>query len=156
MNTIKQKIKCIKLDLHLMNKMTKQITSKDNEIIKYAIKLKETKTQKKENKVFLEGKNIIQEAVAYGIVEKILCLAKEENLFSSFKGELYVISEDVAKKMSDVETPQNVFAIAKLPKNEFDSNKNILVLDGVQDPGNLGTLIRSAKAFGFENIALLP
>lgn len=136
-----------------MSNVIKTILSKDNQMIKDALKLKEAKYQKSSNQVLVEGWNIILEAEKIGLIEFVFCLEDDaDRLLESTK--VIVINEEIAKKMSDVETPQNVFAIVNLKKAEINLQENILVLDQVQDPGNLGTLIRSAAAFGFENVVI--
>ncbi|MEC7839188.1 MAG: RNA methyltransferase [Chlamydiota bacterium] len=70
--------------------------------------------------------------------------------------DIYLISESVLKKISGTKSPSGIIAEAKLPQqSNLENIKRLIVLDGVQDPGNLGTLIRTAIAFGWEGIFLL-
>jgi TrmH family RNA methyltransferase len=136
-----------------MSNVLKTILSKDNQTIKDALKLKEVKYQKQNNQVLVEGWNIVLEAIKNNLVDVVFCLEKDLKKISE-NCDIILINEEVAKKLSDVETSQNVFAILNLKKSELDLARNVLILDKVQDPGNLGTLIRSAAAFGFQNIVL--
>jgi TrmH family RNA methyltransferase len=137
-----------------MNRAIQNIVSRDNEKIKYATKLKEARFQKQEQKVLIEGWNIVQEAINSQIAMEIFCLEQDLTRLSDVTCPIYTINASITQKLSDVETSQSVFAIVKIPQNAFDAASNTLVLDGIQDPGNFGTLLRSASAFGFKNIVI--
>ena len=79
-----------------------------------------------------------------------------QKLIFSTRACVYVVSESVMKTLSDTVTPYGIVAVLKKPQNEFSMPKgNALLLDGVSDPGNMGTIIRTAAARGFEEIYLL-
>ena len=65
-----------------------------------------------------------------------------------------LVTSDIIKKLSTTTTPQNILGVAKILDKEIDFGDTILVLDGVSDPGNLGTIIRTAKAFNVSSIIL--
>ncbi len=67
---------------------------------------------------------------------------------------LEVVGDSVFNKLSETVTPQGMLAVAQMPEREFLDEGNILVLDGVQDPGNLGTILRTAEAAGIAGVAL--
>ena len=73
-------------------------------------------------------------------------------------GELTVISQEVAEYISDTKAPQGMFAIAEKPVGNAisDQASRLVLLDGVQDPGNVGTILRTAEALGFDGAALSP
>lgn len=116
--------------------------------------VKSLKKQKRENDflLFLDNAKIINDAIASGLKPKLALITK------NYKGQLfdcetYLVDESVLKSLTDVKTPQHVCVmmeytqdVVKPPKSHF------LVLDGLQDPGNVGTLIRSAKASGMESV----
>ena len=66
----------------------------------------------------------------------------------------YIVSEDMLKKISTQKNPQGVVAICSMRKEKEISHNNVLYLDGVSDPGNLGTLLRTALAFSFKDVIL--
>lgn len=67
---------------------------------------------------------------------------------------LEVVGDSVFNKLSETVTPQGILAVVDMPEREFLEEGNILVLDGVQDPGNLGTILRTAEAAGIAGVVL--
>ncbi len=122
------------------------INSHDNQRVKEVIKLHSRKHRKKTGKFIIEGKNIIEEAIEYGIDIEVYTTNSE------IDGVL--VSESVMKKMSDTETPQGLLGVASIPQNHFYEEQPVLVCESIQDPGNLGTMLRTALAFGYKNIIL--
>ena len=128
------------------------ITSLNNEHIKEILKLKEKKYRDLSNTFLIEGRHLVLEAHREKkIVELIL---EQDEVFPLDVNTLYV-SSSVMNKLSDLKTPSNVMAVVeKLDEKEI--GEKILILDNIQDPGNLGTIIRSAVAFNFDTIVLSP
>lgn len=119
------------------------ITSKDNDKIKNIQKLQTKKHRDLTNSFLIYGDHAIEEARKNGY---------ELDLYTSDvtkKGEL--ISDILMKKVSLTETPMDSLAIVK-KKEETPYSNRVLMLDNIQDPGNMGTLIRSAVGFGFTTI----
>lgn len=128
------------------------ITSLNNEHIKELIKLKEKKYRDLSNTFLIEGRHLVLEAHrGKKIVELIL---EQDELFPLDTNTLYV-SSNVMKRLSDLSTPSNVMAVVE-KLDEKPIGEKILILDNIQDPGNLGTIIRSAVAFNFDTIVLSP
>ena len=121
------------------------ITSQDNEKIKYLIKLKQSKYRKQEQKIIVEGPHLVKEAKALGLVVEAYSIEEKEGYIQ--------ISDSLMKKIADTDTVVSEIAICKMLDKKELSDK-ILILDKVQDPGNLGALMRSANAFGFKTIIL--
>lgn len=73
-------------------------------------------------------------------------------------GEFLVISREVAEYISDTKSPQGLFAVAEKPRSTGipDGARRLVILDGVQDPGNVGTILRTAEALGFDGAVLSP
>jgi len=71
-------------------------------------------------------------------------------------GRRFELSPQAFAAVADTETPQGLMAIAAVPQHEPGYGPRVLVLDGVQDPGNVGTLVRSAEAFGFGEVVIGP
>ncbi|AOG60682.1 RNA methyltransferase, TrmH family [Spiroplasma helicoides] len=129
--------------------MIEKITSVKNSLILKALEYKTKKSQLEDKKYLIEGLNIVNEAIKNNVVDKIFVTKKFVNTFQNI--DVIEISDNVAQKLSDLKNSQEVFAICNIVKKDF-LDSNVLILDDVQDPGNLGTLIRSAFAFGFNNI----
>ena len=126
------------------------ITSLENDKIKELIKLKQRKYRKKTNKYLVEGEHLVLEACKSGDLE--LLILEQDTIFPIEQQALYVTPE-IISKISSLETPTNVLGLCKV-KEEKDIGNRILLLDGIQDPGNLGTIVRSAKAFNIDTIVL--
>lgn len=123
------------------------ITSKANPLIKEAVKLKQKKYRSLMGKFILDGYHLVNEALAKGLVERVFYVESCE-----IEGvEKYRVSALVMESLSDVVQNQGIVAICKKPEKMEIGNK-VLILDNVQDPGNIGTLIRSCAAFGFDTI----
>lgn len=130
------------------------LESHQNSIIKHLVKLGESSNYRKESgSILIESKKIILEALKQGLVQHVFL--KEGLEIDTFEPTTF-ISESIAKKITSLKTSDGYFAQIKYPKYiEPKAHQKILILDQVQDPGNLGTLIRSAHAFGFEAIILI-
>lgn len=134
------------------------ITSVSNKKIKDIQKLKENKNIKKYGLYLIEGKHLVEEALEVKVVEEIIVSEnfEEFSLIETFKGEITRVSQNVMKTISDTITSQGIIAVCKIVNKELEINKysKVLILDRVQDPGNLGTIIRTADAFAFDCIIL--
>lgn len=120
--------------------------------IKIFNSLDKKKFRQKYNLFLVEGNKIINELKdsTYKPTE-IFSINPEELHFP--KTETHLITERDLKKISFLQTPKDSIAVVELPEQKFLENKNIqLILDGIQDPGNLGTIIRLADWFGIEQI----
>ncbi len=119
--------------------------------------VKRLKKQKRENDflLFLDNQKIIKDAIFQG-AKPILALATKEELFPSFECDKYLSSIEVIEALSDVKTPRGVVVMLEYTQHVVKAPKsNFLVMDGIQDPGNAGTLIRSALAFGMESVFII-
>ena len=121
------------------------ITSLENEKVKLLIKLNQAKYRKKEQRFIVEGAHLVDEARKANLL--IECFSIDE-----IEGYTQV-SIPVMNKIANTDTTVTEIGLCKMiEKNELSDK--ILILDGVQDPGNLGALMRSSKAFGFDTIVL--
>ncbi len=127
------------------------ITSVDNKNIVELVKLKQSKYRKK-NKLFLvEGEHLIREALNNN---KLISVYVLEDTEISFPVETTYVTIDVMKKLSDLDNPSNMIGVCKIEDNSEITGNRILLLDRIQDPGNLGTIIRSALAFNIDTVIL--
>ncbi|ATZ17123.1 RNA methyltransferase, TrmH family [Williamsoniiplasma luminosum] len=134
-----------------------KLSSSTNYKIKEILKLKEKHVRLERQQFLVEGQHLVLEALKKGIVLTILGteLALQHNVVQKHLhtvDEVYEISANVAQKLSDVVTSQHIFAVCSMKEQKIDYEHNILLLDQLQDPGNLGTLIRSAASFDFKTI----
>ena len=127
------------------------ITSLNNDKIKEIVKLKDKKYRDKSNKFFVEGIDLIDEAYRNNLLEDLYIVSGKENIYSDIS--CTYVTEEVMKKISDMDSASDYFGVCKKLKEKTIGNK-LLVLDNIQDPGNLGTIIRSAVAFGFDTIVM--
>lgn len=123
-----------------------KITSIQNKHIKELVKLKTKKERDSKNLFLIEGDHLIKEALKDNLVVETLTYS--ENL----KADTY-ITKEIMQKLSNQKSVSEILAVCQKIKEKKIGNK-ILALDGVQDPGNLGTIIRSAVAFNFTDIIL--
>ncbi|MDR1939401.1 MAG: RNA methyltransferase [Clostridiales bacterium] len=134
------------------------ITSLSNPKIKDVYALKDKKRRLSARMFIAEGVNLIKDIPAN--VEILTYVVGENFAKADFKfragAEILTVGERVFKKLSDVDTPQEILAVIKMTDSQrVLTDSGILVLDGIRDPGNLGTLFRSAAAFGFLNVVLI-
>lgn len=129
------------------------ITSKSNPIIKAVCSLADKKFRKLNNQYIVEGLKPVRECIEAGCqIERIICVEGLENEFDGAT----VVSESVFKSISSEKTPQGVLAVVKIPQSTLKPpQKPCLLLDCLQDPGNLGTVIRTANAAGYDDIYLI-
>mgnify|MGYP004687719803 FL=1 len=141
------------------------ISSKENEIIKNIKKLKEKKYRDLNNEYIIEGIKIIQEAIQENakIKQIIICDDCEKNsnisqemMYEIAKYECIYVTNKIFTSLTDVKNPQGIMAIIEKnnsKKEGIDYNEDIIVaLDDIQDPGNLGTILRTVDSIGINQI----
>ena len=126
------------------------ITSSSNSKVKYWSSLSQKKYRDLEGVYLVEGEHLVLEAIRKNLVVEIIAC---EDYRVNYLGDIYYVTYDILKKISKVETPQKVMAVIRKKEFSIIGNK-VLVLDRVQDPGNLGTIIRSAVAFNIDTIII--
>lgn len=129
------------------------INSLENKKIKKYTSLKTNKGRQEHNLFLVEGMHLVEEAYKHNLLVDILLL-EDDSLSFEPNFEITYVTESILKKVSNLTNYSNVIGICK----KFDNNKifgdKILILDNIQDPGNLGTIIRSACAFNIDTIVL--
>ena len=129
------------------------ITSKDNSVIKDIRKLKDKKYR--QNKYLIEGIKMLKEAINEKQDIELIAVKENTNLdIDISKYKVITVEKNIFDNLSDVVTPQGVLAIIKKDRNkEIDKDQDIIIaLDGIQDPGNLGTIIRTVDSANLKQI----
>lgn len=141
------------------------ISSRENPIIKEAAALVSNKKARKEAELFVvEGARLCSEACKSGAEVLRLFVTEEAEkkypeylsaLLSEAK-EVYNITDSVAKKISDTKSPQGVFAVCRFSEKPIDLEQNgvFVLLSGLQDPGNIGTILRTCEAMNVRGVFL--
>lgn len=137
----------------------KRIESKKNPQVKQWKKLQTKKERDLTGLFIIEGEHLVEEALAYKSYMSELIVTESFVLPTTWNVsdvEITIVTKDVMKEISETETPQGVAAVCKKPSNEINifQLKSLLLIDAVQDPGNLGTIIRTADAAGMDGIII--
>lgn len=125
------------------------ITSVHNEHIKSLEKLKEKKYRDSSDVFLVETKHLVLEAYRAGLLKELIL---EQNEIFPMDVETVYVSSLILKKLSSTNTPTSVMGVVYKKKPVEKIGEKVLILDRIQDPGNLGTIIRSAVAFNIDTI----
>ena len=145
-----------------------KITSKDNSAVRRAVRLMTSaRERRKSGLIICEGARLCADAVESGVtINELFCTAAAMEKYSDYlealiekSEEVYEITEDIAKKISDTENTQGVFIVAHSPAVENDLHKlsvtgQYVLLENLQDPSNVGAIFRTAEALGVDGIIL--
>ena len=126
------------------------ITSLDNDNVKKWKKLCKKKYRDEFGIYLVEGEHLVEEAYKSGVLDKVIVLDGESYLYDN----IIYVSYEVMKAISSLDTPNRIMGVCKKKESSELVGKKYLLLDGVQDPGNLGTIVRSAVAFNIDTIVL--
>ncbi|MGN0814232.1 MAG: TrmH family RNA methyltransferase [Candidatus Coproplasma sp.] len=129
------------------------ITSRANPLVKKIASLSDKKFRREYGEYVVEGTKPVKECIKAGYeITAVVCTPETESEFEN----AIVVSEEVFRHLSSEKTPQGALATVKIPQTSVVPPRgNCLLLDRLQDPGNLGTIIRTANAAGYEDIYLL-
>ena len=129
------------------------VTSRQNSVFKAFIAAKKDKAA-----MLLEGRRLVEDALSRGMIPEMAAVTAE---YIAANGPLpcrfTLFSEDLLSRITDTVTPQGVVAFFPIPWAKFTDIlvcEKVLVLDSLQDPGNMGTIIRTAEAFGFQAVII--
>ncbi len=131
------------------------ITSLENKKIKYINKLKTKKFRDEEGLFIVETKHLVEEAYKSGFLTELYLVDTniDSNILEDEKIIKYEVTKDIMNKISSLESPSSYLGLVKkLPTLNYGNR--LLILDNIQDPGNLGTIIRSAVAFNVDTLIL--
>ena len=126
------------------------ITSVNNDKIKDICKLNEKKYRDSTNTFLIEGEHLVREAMRSNLFKELILL---EGVNIPFDGPILYVNDKVMKKISCMDSYPKVMGICYKKKEENIGNR-VLILEDIQDPGNLGTIIRSSVAFDVDTIIL--
>lgn len=147
--------------------MIYKITGKENKTLKMVKSLKKKSNRIKLKMFVAEGRRICDEALRYAS-DRIYCVILSQSFFDNDAEEVRrietlcekvcVVSDKTFEEISDTETPQGIMTVINIRENSFepdDRTDAIVVLDGVSEPGNMGTVIRTAEALGFDALYIM-
>lgn len=124
------------------------ITSKDNGRIKEIRKILNKKYSLEKGLFIIEGENLVEEAIKNNLLKELYVL---EGYECKYDFQYYEVTHEVMKSISDLKSTPRLLGVAKIKKEE-KIGKKIIILDDIQDPGNAGTIIRNAVAFGIDTV----
>lgn len=135
----------------------KIVKSLNNPLVTRLISLKEKNTRNSEKQFLVEGYHLVEEAMKLNLLEEVL--STDEKVLKQINAKnRYLVTDAIIKKISTTKTPQNIIGVVKIKE---DNNLDLLlkkdlvklvILDDVSDPGNLGTIIRTAAALGMDAV----
>ncbi|NBK97913.1 MAG: RNA methyltransferase [Erysipelotrichia bacterium] len=128
-----------------------EITSSSNTKVKKWIKYHQKKYRDQDHCFLVEGEHLIEEAIQANALQVLLVRMNQINPFSDHY-ETYYVSDEIMDRLSTNVSQVNYIGVCIQKQVCFANFKKVLLLDDIQDPGNLGTIIRSAYSFGFEGV----
>lgn len=134
-----------------------EITSRNNEKIKFIRSLKQQKFRKETGLHLIEGERLVSDALKSGADIQALLMDEDAEKSNAYDGiETIRVSRSVLESISDTKNPQHVLGVVRTPSHTLSDIPDgfLLALDALQDPGNLGTILRSADAFGVTGVLL--
>lgn len=126
-----------------------EITSNQNTTYKQWMKLHQAKYRSEYRRFLVEGEHLVEEAQRAKCVEAIIVRYGHK---TSYKGNLYELKDNLFDKLCVTQSKENIIALCTFPELSVKNETRILICDQIQDPGNMGTMIRTALSFGFDKI----
>ncbi|MGX6966418.1 TrmH family RNA methyltransferase [Vagococcus teuberi] len=140
--------------------MMKRIESLTNQWVKDTKKLHKKKYRDLTNKFIIEGEHSVQEAIeSHADIDVIVTTDEGIETYQSLlddinEDNLVIVPDAILKQLSELPTPQKIIAVMNKQEESQSLGRKMLVLDTVQDPGNVGTMIRTADAAGYDQVIL--
>ena len=131
-----------------------KILSKTNPKVKFAASLNEKKYRLENGMFLITGKKMLEMGLKANLVDSIFTTFEVKNIPSSVK--IYFVTDEIIEKISNEKNPEGIVAICKFTKwdNDYSKYHKIVYLDDINDPGNMGTIIRTALAFNYDALIL--
>jgi len=123
----------------------------ENDKIKKYLRLQQRKYREEQKEFIVEGMHLVLEAYKKGLIVEVILQADE---VIPLNCPIVYVPKKIIEKLSSVETPQHVLALCKMSEETEKFGDKILIVDEVQDPANLGSIVRSAVAFDVDTIIL--
>ena len=130
--------------------MFKEISSKDNNKLKHAASLKESKYRKEYQEFLAEGKKALEMALKSGNVKEIFTVKPLENIPEDIVQ--YIVKPELLKKVSSSVNPEGVVFVNNIVSRKPKTLNKVVYLDHLNDPGNVGTILRTALAFDYDAV----
>lgn len=130
--------------------MVKVIESKQNEKVKEVVKLSKPSCQKELGLFIIEGLHLVEMAKESGLLHSVFTLKELKDIPSDIPQ--YIVTPEIMDKISLYETSPGVLALTRMKKEKEIKQDKLIYLDDVQDPGNVGTILRTALAFGYKDV----
>jgi len=134
---------------------TRPALGPDSELVRGAFALLQKSHRKSQQQCLIEGLSNVEAAIEAGVVLYVLC-TEEFASVPFLETPVRLINSRASAKISDTKTPPGIYAVCKIPNHVPQKLDRVFVLDALSDPGNVGTIIRSAHAFAFDAIYLMP
>lgn len=129
----------------------KRIDSINNPYVKELAKLHQKKYRDETRQFLIEGYHLVEEAHRAKQLKQVLIIDEKDALTDC---DNIIVSRPIIERLSSTETPQNILGVCNyFPERDITGNR-FLLLDDIQDPGNLGTLVRSCLGFGIDMVIL--
>lgn len=135
----------------------KKINSLSNPIVQYLKTLHKSKNRYQNQQFLVEGWYLVEEALKSNAVATIFLAENQVDKYQSLakeKVELVLVTPAIIKKISQTTTPQPIVALCNFKKYQVKNQNNVILLDSIQDPSNLGAILRSSCAFSIEKLFL--
>ncbi len=126
-------------------------SSKDNEKIKEIKRLHKPKYRNIHGKFIVETEHLVEEASKAGLIDYLVI---EEGSYINVDKPKLIVTKEVMKYLSKLESPSKFLAVCNKKKPKEDLGTKVLIADAIQDPGNLGTIIRSALALNYDSVVI--
>lgn len=130
------------------------IESSQNSNFKLWKSLRKKKYRKENNLFIVEGKKLFKEAIFSDILINSVILNEDIDVSfvkEVFQGNIYIVKNQLFKELSEMEHSEGILCVCEKKKYNLRIGKHVIIFDGIKDPGNAGTIIRSAEAFGFRD-----
>lgn len=129
-----------------------EITSIHNPRVKAWTKLKEKKYRDQSQSFLVAGEHLIQEAAQAGYLSELLILKGTLPPIQTVP--VYEVTKEILRKLTSLTSLESYIGICQIPQFTVQNLERMIILDGIQDPGNMGTIIRNAIAFGYQAVIL--